>query len=148
MKKTLAANLISGLSLLCLIVFGVNYLIFKNTQPYENLVMQIVNNPITGDDDIHFAMAGTKVLNCIVDNTYAIAYDNDGHKVYLTEFTKQYIRNVSIGETVTNSWAMRKPNELHTGIWRVDVIGDWTCRLWVFEETKTRTYDNILLVVE
>ena len=70
MKKIVITNVISGLSLVCLIVFGVNYLIFKNTQPYQNLVMEIVNNPVTNYDDIHFAMAGTKVLECIVDKAY------------------------------------------------------------------------------
>lgn len=148
MKKIIAANLISGLSLIFLIVFGINYLIFKNTHPYENLVMQVANNPVTAQDDIHFAMAGTKVLPCIVSKVYGKAHDNDGHEVYLTEFTEQYIRNVSVGESVTNSWAMRKPETLHTGVWRVDIIGDWTCRFWIFEETKTRSYDNILLIVE
>lgn len=148
MKKTIVANLISGLSLVCLIVFGINYLIFKNTQPYENLIMQVVNNPVTKQEDIHFAMAGTKVISCIVSKVYGIAYNNSGNKVYLTEFTEQYIRNVSVGESVTNSWKMRRPKELHDGVWRVDIIGDWTCRFWVFEETKTRTYDNILLIAE
>ena len=148
MTKLIVTNIISGLSLVFLVVFGVNYLIFKNTQPYENLVMEIVNNPVTKEEDIHFAMAGTKVLPCIVSKVYAIAYNNGGEKVYLTEFTEQYIRNVSVGESVTNSWKMRRPNELHEGIWRVDIVGDWNCRFWVFEETKTRTYDNILLIAE
>lgn len=148
MKKIIAINLISGLSLICLVVFGINYLIFKNTQPYENLTMQVVNNPVTNQEDIHFAMAGTKVLNCIVSKAYGIAYNNAGEEVYLTEFTEQYIRNVPVGESVSNSWKMRKPDELHSGVWRVDIIGDWTCAFWVFEETRTRSYDNILLVVE
>jgi|AntAceMinimDraft_11_1070367.scaffolds.fasta_scaffold27455_3 hypothetical protein len=148
MKKTIVTNIISGLSLIFLIVFGANYLIFKNTQPYENLIMQIVNNPVTKTDDIHFAMTGTKMLPCIVERAYAIAYDSSGRKVYLTDFTEQYIRNVSVGERVNNSWKMRKPEGLRPGVWRVDVIGDWTCRFWVFEETQTRTYDNILLIVE
>jgi hypothetical protein len=148
MKKIVAANIISGLSLTFLVVFGVNYLIFKNTQPYQNLVMEIVNNPVTDTDDIHFAMAGTKILECIVDSAYGIATNNEGDNVVLKEFTEQYIRNVPVGESVTNTWKMRKPDELQTGIWRVDVIGDWRCMFWVFEETKTRSYDNILLVVE
>jgi hypothetical protein len=148
MKKIVAANLISGLSLVCLVVFGINYLIFKNTHPYENLVMEIINNPVTGEEDIHFAMAGTKVLNCIVTESYAVAHDANGHKVYLREFTEQYVRNVSVGEDVTNSWKMRRPEDLHTGIWRVDVIGNWSCTWWVFTESKVRQYDNILLIAE
>lgn len=148
MKKIIAANIISGLSLTFLVVFGVNYLIFKNTQPYQNLVMEVVNNPVTGNDDIHFAMAGTKILECIVDKAYGLAHHNDGSTVVLNEFTEQYVRNVTVGESVTNSWKMRKPPEMHTGVWRVDIVGDWKCVFWVFEETRTRSYDNILLVVE
>lgn len=150
MKKIVITNVISGLSLVCLIVFGVNYLIFKNTQPYQNLVMEIVNNPVTNTDDIHFAMAGTKVLECIVDKAYGVATnnENENEKVILKEFTEQYMRNVPVGEGVTNSWKMRKPAELHTGIWRVDIIGDWQCMFWVFKENKTRSYDNILLIVK
>lgn len=147
MTKTLIANIISGISLACLIVFGINYLIFKNTQPYENLVMEIVNNPITDNEDIHFAMIGEKVLSCEVNKVYAVAH-NAGKQVYLTNFTEQYFRNTPVGENANNSWKMRRPENLHPGIWRVDVIGDWTCTWWVFSETRTRSYDNILLVVE
>lgn len=146
--RTIITNLISAVSLMCLIVFGVNYLVFKNTAPYENLRMEIVNNPITGDADIEFAMSGTKILSCEVGNTYAIADNTEGRKVYLNRFTKPYTRNVSIGENVTNSWSMSKPEDLHSGVWRVSVIGDWYCSWWIFQETKTRTYDNILLIVK
>lgn len=148
MKKIIAANLISGLSLIFLIVFGTNYLIFRNTVPYQNLVMEIVNNPVTGSDDLHFAMSGTKVLECIVSKAYGVAQDDEGHEVYLTDITQQYFRNTPVGEDVRNSWKMRKPKTLHSGVWRVDIIGDWTCKFWIFSETRTRQYDNILLIVE
>ena len=148
MKKIIAANLISGLSLTFLIVFGANYLIFRNTVPYQNLVMEIINNPITGNEDLHFSMSGTKVLECIVSKAYGIAQDDDGNKVYLTDFTEQYFRNTPVGKDARNSWKMRKPEELHRGVWRVDIIGNWTCKFWIFNETRTRSYDNILLIVE
>ena len=133
---------------MCLIVFGVNYLIFKNTHPYENLVIEIINNPITQQEDIHFAMAGTKVLDCSVDNAYGEAHNNEGKVVVLDEYTAQYIRNVSKGENVSNSWKLRKPDELSAGIWRVNFIGNWRCSYWIFEDVRERRYDNILLIVK
>lgn len=147
MKKIVAANLISGISLICLIVFGVNYLIFKNTPVYSDYTIEIVNNPVTGEEDIQFAMVGTKKLECVANNVYGIAYGKET-QVRLDQYTKAYIRDIKPGETVTNTWSYKKPLELQPGIYRVTMFGDWTCRMWVFKETTTRTYENILLIVE
>jgi hypothetical protein len=146
MKKLIAANLISGLSLVTLIVFGVQYLIFKNTPVYENYSIEIINNPITGNDDIQFAMSGQKMLDCQAHNVYGIAY-GEGKEIKLDQYTKAYIRNVTKGENVLNAWSYRKPEELTTGVYHVTMFGDWDCRFWIFNETSTRSYDNILLVV-
>jgi hypothetical protein len=148
MKKIVAANIISGISLIFLVVFGINYLIFKNSAIYTNYSIEIVNNPVTDNQDIQFVMTGTKKLECLANNVYGVAISQAGEKVILNEFTKLYIRNIEIGESVTNSWHLRKPPELHPGYWRVTMMGDWTCTFWVFKETKERQYDNILLVVE
>lgn len=147
MKKIIAANLISGLSLVTLIVFGVQYLIFKNTPVYEDYKIEIINNPITGNEDIEFAMVGRKLLDCQATNVYGIAY-SDSKEVLLNEYTKAYTRGVKPGETVTNAWSYRKPKELTTGVYHVTMYGDWNCRFWIFNETTTRSYDNILLVVQ
>ena len=146
MKKIIAANLISGLSLITLIVFGVQYLIFKNTPVYETYTIEIINNPITGNDDIEFAMAGRKLLDCFATNVYGVAYGED-KEVRLDQYTKAYTRGIKPGETVTNAWSYRKPEDLTTGIYHVTMFGDWDCRFWIFNETSTRSYDNILLVV-
>lgn len=146
MKKIVAANLISGLSLICLITFGVQYVIFKNTPIYEDYKIEIVNNPITGNEDIEFMMVGHKLLDCQASNVYGVAYGN-GKEILLDQYTKAYTRGVKPGETVTNAWSYAKPPELTQGIYHVTMFGDWTCRLWIFNETTTRTYDNILLVV-
>lgn len=149
MKNVIAANLISGLSLVCLIVFGITYLQFKNTPIYQNYRIEIVNNPITGDDDIEFVMVGHKVLNCQADNVYGIATDRNGNEVILNQFTKMYIRNVTPGEDVTNNWAFAKPPELTPGIWRVDMVGHWHCRHFIFSNVETiRNHENILLIVK
>lgn len=148
MKKILAANLISGISLVTLIVFGVNYLIFKNSPIYTNYTIEIINNPVTGNEDIEFAMVGTKILDCTANNVYGTAHNEHGHEFILNEYTRAYIRAISPGETVTNRWAYRKPADMHPGVYRVTMKGDWTCRFWIFDETKLRQYDNILLIVE
>jgi len=147
MKKLIAANLISGLSLVTLIVFGVQYLIFKNTPVYEDYKIEIINNPITGNDDIQFAMVGRKLLECQATNVYGVAYSED-KEIRLDQYTKAYTRGIKPGETVTNAWSYRKPKELTTGIYHVTMYGDWNCRFWIFRETTTRSYDNILLVVK
>ena len=150
MTKIIAANLISGFSLICLIVFGISYIQFKNTPIYDNYKIEIVNNPITGNKDIEFVMVGRKVLDCQAKNVYGIATSQDGSKtVKLDQFTKMYMRNLSVGESVTNSWAFKKPLELTPGYWRVDMVGDWTCRHFVFASLQTiRNHENILLIVE
>lgn len=149
MKKLIAINLISGLSLLFLIVVGSQYLIFKNTPIYESYRVEIVNNPITGDSDIEFVMVGKKTLNCQANKIYAIATNTHGNEVILDRFTRTHIRNVEIGEAVTNNWAIARPPELHAGIWRVDMVGHWECRFFIFKEyEEIRNQENILLIVQ
>ena len=150
MTKIIVANIISAVSLMCLIIFGVSYLQFKNTPIYENYKIEITNNPITEGKDIKFAMVGRKLLDCQAHNVYGIAVSQDGSKtVILDRFTSMYKRNVAKGETVTNSWSFEKPKELSPGYWRVDMIADWTCRMWIFTSLETvRHHDNILLIVE
>jgi hypothetical protein len=141
---------ISAISLVCLIVFGVTYMQFKNTPIYENYKIEITNNPVTGDEAIEFVMVGRKVLNCQAKNVYGIATNQDGTKqVKLDRFTKMYMRNVAPGAVVTNTWAFEKPAEITPGYWRVDMVGDWECRLWWFSNIETiRNHENILLIVE
>jgi len=147
MKKIIAANLISGLSLIFLVVFGVNYLIFKNTPVYTDYTIEIINNPITGDSDIQFAMSGKKNLDCTANNVHGIAV-RGGDSITLDNYTQGYKRNIAVGEFVTNQWAYARPKGLHPGVWHVTMQADWTCRLWIFQETSQRSYDNILLVVK
>lgn len=150
MKKVIAANVISGVSLICLIVFGISYINFKNMPIYQNYRIEIINNPITGNEDIEFVMVGHKVLDCQAEKVYGVATNRDGSKeVILDKFTRIYMRNVKPGAKVTNNWAFARPKELTPGIWRVDMVGEWTCRTGVFTSIETiRNHDNILLIVE
>lgn len=148
MKKIIVANLISGLSLMCLIIFGVTYIQFKNTPIYENYSIEIVNNPVTRGEDIKFVMVGTKVRSCTAKNVHGLAYnDFDDKVVKLDRFTQMYIHNTRIGQDITNRWAFAMPVELSTGTWRVNMVADWECRFWMFKENTTRSYGNILLIV-
>jgi len=146
--KSIINNVVSGLSLLILVIFGAQYLIFKNTEPYQNLKMEITNNPVPLGRDIEFVMLGNKVLNCTVENARAVAEDIDGNQLTLNNFTSQYTRNVPIGENVTNTWSLRQPNTITPGTWNVSMLGDWTCSHWIFKETHEYSYDNILLIIK
>lgn len=149
MKKILIANVISGLSLISLIVFGFSYLQFKNTPIYENYKIEVTNNPITDNMDIMFAMTGRKMLDCQAQKVYGIATRHDGLEVILDRFVIMYTRNIAKGENVTNNWSFAKPDNLVPGYWRVDMVAEWTCRMWIFTSVETvRHHDNILLVVE
>ena len=133
-----------------LIIFGVTYLQFKNTPIYENYTIEITNNPITDGEDIKFAMVGRKLLDCQATHVYGVAVNQSGTKeVILDRFISMYKRNVKKGELVTNSWSFAKPDELTPGIWRVDMVGHWKCRMLMFASEETiRNHDNILLVIE
>jgi len=149
MKKIIATNVISGISLVALIVFGVQWLIFKNTPIYESYRVEIINNPVTGDEDIEFAMVGKKLLNCQASKVYAVATSIDGTEVILDQFTKIHIRNLPPGESVTNNWSIAKPKDMAPGIWRVDMVGHWECRYFVFKTSEViRNHENILLVIK
>jgi len=149
MTRIVLANIISVISLASLIVFGVTYLKFKNTPIYENYRVEIVNNPITGDKNIEFVMVGKKTMNCTANKIYAVATNSQGDEVILDRFVKTHIRNVSIGDSVTNNWTLAKPDELHPGVWRVDMVGHWECSYFVFSSKEViRNQENILLIVE
>ena len=152
MNKTtqmIAANVISSISLVALIVFGVQWLIFKNTPIYENYRVEIVNNPVTGEEDIEFAMVGKKTLNCQANSIYAVATSASGEEIILDKFVKTHIRNVTPGESVTNNWTIAKPPGMEAGVWRVDMVGHWECRYFIFKTSETiRNHENILLIIQ
>lgn len=147
MTRYILINLLSITSMLILFFTGTQYLIFVNTPVYENYSIEIINNPVSGNEDIQFAMVGTKRLDCTANDVYGVAY-GDNHEVLLDQFTKAYVRGVNPGETVTNSWALAKPSSLTKGIYHVTMYGTWDCRFWIFKETSLKSYENILLVVE
>jgi len=143
-------NIISGLSLATCIIFGVTYLSFKNANVFQDIKIEIVNNPVTGHEDIEFMMMGYKQYECNSTKIYGIAYAEDGsHSHELDAFTKQYTRNVRPGETLPNMWSMERPEDMqYGGRYRVTVFGDFVCNHWIFKVPKTAEYSNILLIIK
>jgi len=143
------ANILSGISMITIITLGVMYMSFSNAFVFQDVKIEVVNNPIEHHDDIEFMMIGTKKHECASTQVYGIAYHDDGHIHRLDRFTKQYTRNTRPGEPIPNQWTMAVPNDmLHGGEYRVSMTGDFVCNYLIFQTEKSQTYDNILLIVE
>lgn len=141
------ANIISGISMITLITLGISYMSFDNAFVFQDIKIEIINNPVTGEE-IEFAMIGSKKYECASTRVYGTAYDRDHKMITLDRFTKQYVRNTRPGEAVPNTWSLQKPKDLHPGEWRVSMTGEFTCNHLIFQTAKIQTYDNILLIVE
>ena len=145
-----ATNVISGVSMIAIIVLGVAYLSFKNAFVFRDIKIEITNNPVDATRDIEFMMIGYKKHECNCTAVYGIAYAEDGsHSHELNLFTQQYSRNVSPGKEMPNQWSMKVPEDMvDGGIYRVSMTGEFICNYLIFQTEKSQTYDNILLEVE
>ena len=123
---------------------------FKNANVFQDIKIEITNNPVTGNSDIEFSMMGYKRYECSSKRVYGVAYAEDGsHTHDLNAFTKQYTRNVRPGETLPNMWSMERPTDMdHAARYRVTMIGDFVCNHWIFKVPKTAEYSNILLIIK
>ena len=143
------ANIISGLSMVTIITLGIMYMSFDNAFVFQDIKIEVVNNPIEKHNDIEFMMIGTKKHECASTQVYGVAYANDGHMHRLDKFVKQYTRNTRPGESIPNQWSMAVPNDMrHGGEYRVSMTGEFVCNYLIFQTEKSQTYDNILLIVE
>lgn len=149
-SRIVILNIISGISLSLCIIFGVTYISFKNASVFQDIKIEITNNPITGTEDIEFSMIGYKRYECNSKRVYGIAYAEDGsHTHNLDAFTKQYIRNVRPGQPLPNNWSMERPADMvHGGRYRVTMTGEFVCNHWIFQVPKIQSYQNILLIAE
>ena len=109
------ANVISGLSMVIIITLGIMYMSFDNAFVFQDIKIEVVNNPIEKHDDIEFIMIGTKKHECASTQVYGTAYHKDGHTHRLDKFTKQYTRNTRPGEPIPNQWSMAVPNDMTIG---------------------------------
>lgn len=143
-----ATNIISGISMVTLITLGILYISFSNAFVFQDIKIEITNNPVSQKQDIEFMMIGSKKHECNSTAVYGIAYSDHGELFKLDRFSKQYIRNVHPGETMPNQWAMILPDDMKLGEYRVSMTGEFICNYLIFQETKSQTFDNILLVVK
>ena len=144
-----ATNVVSAISMVAIIVLGVTYMSFSNAFVFQDVKIEIVNNPVENSRDIEFVMIGYKKHECNSTRVYGVAYAEDGsHSHDLNLFTKQYTRNTRPGEEVPNQWHMKVPDDMvEGGVYRVSMTGDFVCNYLIFTQEKSQTYDNILLEV-
>ena len=88
------ANVISGLSMVIIITLGIMYMSFDNAFVFQDIKIEVVNNPIEQHDDIEFMMIGSKKFECNSTKVYGIAYSDDGYMHRLDKFTKQYFTSI------------------------------------------------------
>ena len=144
-----ATNVISGISMVTLVCFGVAYMSFNNAFVFNDTHINIVNNPVGQGRDIEFYMVGSKKHECNSTAVYGVAYAEDGHMHQLNTFTKRYIQNTAPGDRVENGWEMQVPKDMvKGGIYRVSMTGEFVCNYLIFQTTKSQTFDNIFLEVE
>lgn len=144
-----ATNVVSGLSMVTLITLGVMYMSFDNAFVFQDIKIEVTNNPVTKEENIEFMMIGSKKHECNSKRVYGIAYHEDGHTHRLDKFEKQYLRNTRPGVPVPNQWTMVVPDDMKEGgEYRVSMTGDFLCNYFIFQTEKSQTYDNILLLVE
>ena len=85
-------NVISGLSMVTIISFGIAYMSFDNAFVFTDTEIGISNNPVTKDKDIQFFMIGSKKYQCNSTAAYGVAHAVDGsHSHDLNTFTKRYV---------------------------------------------------------
>jgi len=77
-SRIVILNIISGLSLATCIIFGVTYMSFKNANVFQDIKIEITNNPVTGNSDIEFSMIGYKRYEYNSTAVYGVAYAEDG----------------------------------------------------------------------
>ena len=145
-----ATNVISGFSMIAIIVLGAAYMSFNNAFVFQDIKIEITNNPVDTTRDIEFMMIGYKKHECNSTRVYGVAYAEDGsHSHDLDLFTQQYTRNVSAGKEMPNQWHMKVPSDMvRGGVYRVSMTGDFVCNYLIFQTEKSQTFDNILLEVD
>lgn len=151
MNRTLivkaVANIVSGISLVTLISLGIAYMSFDNAFVFQDIKIEISNNPVEGAT-IDFVMIGSKKHECNSIRVYGVAYSDNGHMHMLDKFKKQYVRNTRPGKEIPNQWTMIRPDVMSEGgEYRVSITGDFVCNYLIFQTEKSQTYDNIPLTV-
>ena len=147
-----ATNIISGLSMVTLIVLGITYLGFTNAFVFNNAGIAVTNNPVTGGQ-INFILEGSRKHECTLTRVHSDAYDDDTGESFEFDFARKiYIRSDDyLGSDtgiVDHQWAMPVPDGMGPGVYRVTLYSEFNCVYLLFTANKVQMFDNIALIIK
>ena len=147
-----ATNIISGLSMVTLIVLGITYLGFTNAFVFNNAGIAVTNNPVSGGQ-INFILEGSRKHECVLTKVHSDVYDDATGQRFALDFARKvYIRSddylgSDTGE-VDHQWAIPVPDDMQPGLYRVTLYSEFDCVYLLFKKTKIQIFDNISLIIE
>ena len=147
-----ATNILSGVSMVTLIVLGVLFVGFNNAFVFNNAGIAVTNNPVTGDQ-INFILEGSRRHECTLTRVHSDAYDDATGESFEFDFARKiYIRSDDyLGSDtgiVDHQWAMPVPDGMGPGVYRVTLYSEFDCVYLLFKRTKIQMFDNIALIIE
>ena len=147
-----ATNVISGLSMVTLIVLGVSFVSFNNAFVFNNAGIAVTNNPVTSGQ-INFILEGNREHECVLTKVHSDAYDDaTGERFPLDFARKVYIRSDDyLGSdtgVVDHQWGIPKPDDMQPGVYRVSLYSEFDCVYLLFKKTKVQIFNNISLIIE
>ena len=147
-----ATNILSGVSMVTLIVLGVLFVGFNNAFVFNNAGIAVTNNPVTGNQ-INFILEGSRRHECTLTRVHSDAYDDDTGESFEFDFARKiYIRSDDyLGSDtgiVDHQWAMPVPDGMGPGVYRVTLYSEFDCVYLLFKRTKIQMFDNIALIIE
>ena len=147
-----ATNVISGLSMVTLIVLGVSFVSFNNAFVFNNAGIAVTNNPVN-NGQIDFILEGSRKHECTLTKVHSDAYDDaTGERFPLDYARKVYIRSDDyLGSdtgVVDHQWGIPKPDDMQPGVYRVSLYSEFDCVYLLFKKTKVQIFNNIALIIE
>jgi hypothetical protein len=147
-----ATNVISGLSMVTLIVLGVSFVSFNNAFVFNNAGIAVTNNPVTSGQ-INFILEGNRHHECTLTRVHSDAYDDATGEHFEFDFARKiYIRsNDYLGSDtgiVDHQWAMPVPDGMGPGVYRVTLYSEFDCVYLLFKKHKIQMFDNISLIIK
>ena len=147
-----ATNIISGLSMVTLIVLGITYLGFTNAFVFNNAGIAVTNNPVSGGQ-INFILEGSRKHECVLTKVHSDVYDDATGERFALDFARKvYIRSDDyLGSDtgiVDHQWGVPKPDNMQPGVYRVTLYSEFDCVYLLFKKTKVQLFDNISLIIE
>ena len=147
-----ATNILSGVSMVTLIVLGVLFVGFNNAFVFNNAGIAVTNNPVTSDQ-INFILEGSRRHECTLTRVHSDAYDDATGESFEFDFARKiYIRSDDyLGSDtgiVDHQWAMPVPDGMGPGLYRVTLYSEFDCVYLLFKATKVQMFDNISLIIK